>query len=138
MKGPISLEDFRRNLFSSDPSPEPWWVDIPNPTGQEVDAIAATFALNQLTLEDIKRRTACEKCEFLGPYYVVSLDLSPQLQDIPGGAERARTYAVVFPAGVLTITFCSTPSGQYACKLRRPDMGFTSEWICCALLYGSV
>lgn len=114
-------------------------MDILNPTEEEIDLAAATFSLGPITVADIKNQTAREKVETFRRYYVACFHpLQHALEAPKQSVTHARTFAVVFPTGLLSFTFLPALHGHRTRELNRPSdsASLDSEWICCALLYG--
>lgn len=79
-------------------------MDILNPTNEDINFLATTFALSPLTVGDIRNQVSLEKVESLGQYYVVCFRL---LLDQPNTSKTSTTqgyiYAIVFPGGLLSL-----------------------------------
>ncbi|KIX07441.1 uncharacterized protein Z518_02094 [Rhinocladiella mackenziei CBS 650.93] len=114
---------------------ETWWLDILNPTDDEIDTVSETFSLHQLTTEDIKTREAVEKVESFKQYYFCSF--RSFYQDNEANVKPTNLYVVVLKWGVVTFAFGQS---QHAANVRKRigklDDGapLSGHWICYALI----
>ena len=77
---------------NSKPLLEPFWLDVLNPTEDEMKAISKTFGIHPLTSEDIFLAEAREKVELFRDYYFVcftSFDVSEEHEKLKRAAEKA-------------------------------------------------
>ncbi|OBA28785.1 Mg2+ transporter protein, partial [Hanseniaspora valbyensis NRRL Y-1626] len=112
----------------------PFWLDVLNPTEEEMKVISKAFGIHPLTAEDIFLGEAREKVELFKDYYLVcfrSFDIV---------AERTKplnVYILVFRTGVLTFHFAPTPhpiNVRRRARLIRDYMDVSSDWIAYALI----
>ncbi|KAM0600790.1 hypothetical protein ACHAP1_009055 [Verticillium nonalfalfae] len=63
-----------RGLFALPPNESDgvWWLNVNNPTKEEVQAICKAFGIHPLTIEDITTQEAREKIELFPSYYFAS------------------------------------------------------------------
>ncbi|KAL1304497.1 hypothetical protein AAFC00_003486 [Neodothiora populina] len=127
-----------RDLFELGPDGGVWWLDMLNPSEEEVFAICKAFGVHPLTREDITTQETREKVELFRSYYFVCFrsfyqeDKTSELF-----MEPINVYAVVFREGLLTFTFCANP---HAANVRkrigrlRDYVNLSSDWICYALI----
>ncbi|KAJ9129802.1 hypothetical protein NKR23_g12459 [Pleurostoma richardsiae] len=113
-----------------------WWLNIMNPTEGEIDCMADTLSIRQLTIKDVKNPATKEKVAYEEHYYVVCFHL---FQHAEMTAKQGHIYAIVFPGGVVTFTFPPTP--QISTSRTRGLLDYValgSDWICCALMHDGV
>lgn len=117
--------------------PSPFWLDVLNPTEEEMKVLSKTFGIHPLTTEDIFLGETREKVELFRNYYLVcfrsfdihderskSKDQSAYAEDsgISGSGTSRRKkkknsseltplnmYIIVFHEGVITFHFSPTP-----------------------------
>ncbi|KAH7074739.1 hypothetical protein BKA63DRAFT_320336 [Paraphoma chrysanthemicola] len=129
-----------RDLF--EPAPENdggvWWLDMVNPTEEEVFAIAKAFGVHPLTREDIVLQEPREKVELFHQYYFVSFRSFFQAdKESEDYLEPVNFYAVVFKEGLLTFTFTESPHTLNVRKRisrLRDYINLNADWICYALI----
>ncbi|KAI4215100.1 MAG: hypothetical protein LQ351_002415 [Letrouitia transgressa] len=134
---PAARETFR-DLFELPEKSGVWWLDVLNPTEDEIHAFQGAFGIHRLTTEDIITQEAREKVELFKQYYFVcfrSFDqMDPESEDY---MEPVNIYMVVFREGILTFTFARSP---HAANVRkrigklRDHMSLTADWICYAMI----
>ncbi|KAG9846510.1 cora-domain-containing protein, partial [Aureobasidium melanogenum] len=127
-----------RDLFELGPDGGVWWLDMLNPSEEEVTAICKAFGVHPLTREDIATQETREKVELFRSYYFVCFrsfyQEDPQSEDY---MEPINVYTVVFREGLLTFTFCNNP---HAANVRkrigrlRDYVNLSADWICYALI----
>ena len=117
-----------------------WWLHVTSPSNEDIEMLSRLFDIHPLTTEDIKMREVREKIELFGPYYFLSLrpprTESESVMGSPGGS--ANFYGIVFPDGILSISFDSTPHPPHVwsrIKEHQSHLSLTSDWICYALMY---
>ena len=114
-----------------------WWLDVLNPSLEEMRMLSKAFNIHPLTNEDIRTQESREKVELFRTYYFVcfrSFESNPESEDY---LEAANMYIVVFRGGLLTFHF--TPSNHPANVRRRirqlrDYVNVSSDWICYALI----
>ncbi|KAK4994033.1 hypothetical protein LTR66_005855 [Elasticomyces elasticus] len=127
-----------RDLFELGPSDGVWWLDMLNPTEEEVFAICKGFSVHPLTREDITTQETREKVELFKSYYFLCFRSFCQLdKESEDYMEPINIYAVVFREGLLTFSFCENSHASNVRKRLgrlRDYVNLTSDWICYALI----
>jgi magnesium transporter len=129
-----------RGLFSfpRDEVDGVWWLNVNNPTEEEVRAICKAFGIHPLTIEDITTQEAREKIELFPSYYFASFRSFVVVQEELGiDFEPFNIYVVVFREGTLSFSF--QPNGHASQVRKRIAMlkdyvSLSSDWICYALI----
>jgi magnesium transporter len=127
-----------RDLFELGPDGGVWWLDMLNPSEEEIFAICSAFRVHPLTREDITTQETREKVELFKTYYFLCFRsfyaLDKQSDDY---LEPINIYAVVFREGLLTFSFCQN---NHAATVRkrigrlRDYVNLSSDWVCYALI----
>lgn len=130
--------DTFRDLFQLGPEGGVWWLDVVNPTEDEVGALSRAFSIHPLTTEDIMTQEAREKVELFKLYYFVCFRTFYQMDK---GSEEfmepVNFYMVVFRDGVISFSFTENP---HAANVRkrigrlRDYVSLSSDWICYAMM----
>lgn len=128
-----------RELFSLPQDSGVWWLDVQNPSEDEVNAFQHAFGIHRLTAEDIATQEAREKVELFNQYYFVSFrSFSPDHKTTDEHyLEPLSVYMVVFRRAIITVTHTPSP---HAANVRarigklRDYMALTADWICYALI----
>lgn len=127
-----------RDLFELSPDGGVWWLDMLNPSEEEVFAICKAFGVHPLTREDITTQETREKVELFRSYYFVCFrSFFQEDKDHELFMEPINVYAVVFREGLLTFTFCNNP---HAANVRkrigrlRDYVNLSADWVCYALI----
>lgn len=127
-----------RDLFELPPDSGVWWLDVFNPSEDEVEALAKAFSIHPLTREDITMQEAREKVELFKQYYFVCFRSFSQMDKTSEDyLEPLHVYMVVFRGGIVTFTFNPSP---HAANVRkrigrlRDYMSLTADWICYAMI----
>lgn len=84
-------------LESADEHPSPFWLDVMNPTEDEMKVISKTFGIHPLTTEDIMLNEPREKVELFRNYYLVcfrSFDINDEKSKIRASAAHAEEKAI--------------------------------------------
>lgn len=127
-----------RDLFETPPDGGVWWMDMVNPTEEEVFAICKAFGVHPLTREDICIQEPREKVELFHQYYFVSFrSFSQADKESEDYLEPLNFYAVVFKEGLLTFTFSESPHTLNVRKRisrLRDYINLNADWICYALI----
>ena len=115
-----------------------WWLDILDPTDQEIDALTEEFRIHARTSVAIKTRRALEKVEVFQHYYFGSFR-SFYLEEKAGLSHITPTSVFTLVLGKGLLSFAFGPSLHAAAVQKQlwrlNDPGFPcSDWICCALL----
>ena len=134
----LSPGDTCRDLFNLPDDGGVWWLDILNPTEEELHVFQRAFGIHRLTTEDIITQEAREKVELFKQYYFVCFRSFFQM-DIHSAdyMEPVNVYMVVFREGIITITYTQSP---HAANVRkrigklRDYMALTADWICYAMI----
>lgn len=127
-----------RELFELGPEGGVWWLDMLNPSEEEVTVICKAFGIHPLTREDITTQETREKVELFRSYYFVCFRSFYQ-EDVKSEnyLDPVNVYAVVFREGLLTFSFCPN---QHAANVRkrigrlRDYVNLSADWICYALI----
>lgn len=127
-----------RDLFDLGPGGGVWWLDMLNPSEEEINAISRAFAIHPLTSEDIKTQETREKVELFRQYYFVCFRSFYQMDKTSEDyMEPVNVYMVVFREGIISFTFRPSP---HAANVRkrigklRDYVALSSDWICYAMM----
>ncbi|KAI9847826.1 MAG: Mg(2+) transporter [Sclerophora amabilis] len=129
-----------RDLFTLNPEGGVWWLDVMNPTEDEIKALGKAFSIHPLTSEDIRTQEAREKVELFRQYYFVCFrsffQMDKKSEDY---MDPVNVYVVVFREGAISFTFCQSPHADNVrrriSKLRDyVSLNLSSDWICYALI----
>ncbi|WEW56494.1 hypothetical protein PRK78_001939 [Emydomyces testavorans] len=130
--------DSFRDLFQLGPEGGVWWLDVINPSKDELGAICRAFSIHPLTAEDIITQEAREKVELFKQYYFVCFRTFYQIdKSSEDYLEPVNVYMVVFREGVLSFSFTSN---NHAANVRkrigklREYVSLSSDWICYAMI----
>ncbi|PGH23200.1 hypothetical protein AJ80_02730 [Polytolypa hystricis UAMH7299] len=130
--------DTFRDLFQLGPDGGVWWLDVLNPTNEEVGALSRAFSIHPLTAEDITTQEAREKVEIFKQYYFVCFRTFFQIDKTDEDyLEPISLYMVVFREGVISFSFTDNP---HAANVRRrigklrEYVSLSSDWICYAMI----
>ncbi|KAK2765924.1 Mg(2+) transporter [Arachnomyces sp. PD_36] len=130
--------DTFRDLFELGPEGGVWWLDVFDPTEDEVGAISRAFSIHPLTSEDIVTQEAREKVELFKQYYFVCFRTFYQLDKTSEDfLEPVNLYMVVFRQGVVTFSFSDNPHASNVRKRigkLRDYVSLSSDWICYAMI----
>ncbi|CAF9915633.1 MAG: Mg(2+) transporter [Alectoria fallacina] len=134
----LSPGDTCRDLFELPDDGGVWWLDILNPTEEELHVFQRAFGIHRLTTEDIITQEAREKVELFQKYYFVCFRSFFQMDVCSEDyMEPVNVYMVVFREGIITITYTQSP---HAANVRkrigklRDYMALTADWICYAMI----
>ncbi|KAL8931244.1 MAG: hypothetical protein Q9211_007114, partial [Gyalolechia sp. 1 TL-2023] len=127
-----------RDLFELPQKSGVWWLDVLNPTEEELHAFQGAFGIHRLTTEDIITQEAREKVELFKQYYFVCFRSFFQMDKTSEDyMDPVSVYMVVFREGILTFTYTPSP---HAANVRkrigklRDYMALTADWICYAMI----
>lgn len=129
-----------RGLFSfpEDEQDGVWWLNINNPTEDEVRAICKAFGIHPLTIEDITVQETREKIELFPSYYFACFRSFTVIQEEDGpDYEPYNIYTIVFREGTLSFSF---QPNEHAKNVRgritmlKDYLSLSSDWICYALI----
>lgn len=127
-----------RDLFELNPEGGVWWLDMLNPSEEEIFAICGAFRVHPLTREDITTQETREKVELFKSYYFVCFTSFYAVDKTSEHyLEPINIYAVVFREGLLTFSFCPNPHVANVRKRisrLRDYLNISADWICYALI----
>lgn len=131
-----------RNLFYLPESADDgvWWLNMSNPTEEEIRAICKAFQIHPLTMEDIEKQETREKIELFPAYYFACFrSFNAVCNDSTGGTELDpfNVYVIVFREGTLSFSFA--PNRHVGVVRKRITalkdyVALSSDWICYALI----
>lgn len=136
------------------PSDTPFWLDVLNPTEEEMKVLSKTFGIHPLTTEDIFLGETREKVELFRNYYLICFRSFDVLRNktrsggsISSKASRKKhrhkqlkplnMYIIVFHFGVLTFHFLPTVhpvNVRRRARLLRDYLTVSSDWISYAII----
>ncbi|KAI6375728.1 hypothetical protein MCOR25_002890 [Pyricularia grisea] len=116
-----------------------WWLDVSNPTAEEVRGICKAFGIHPLTIEDITTQETREKIELFPSYYFACFRTFEKVQDENGDIEFEPfyVYVVVFREGTLSFSSKSNLHASHVGKriaALKDYVALSSDWICYALI----
>ncbi|KAL8947045.1 MAG: hypothetical protein Q9222_006626 [Ikaeria aurantiellina] len=127
-----------RDLFDLPEKSGAWWLDVTNPTEEEVHAFQGAFGLHRLTTEDIITQEVREKVELFKQYYFVCFRSFSQMDKTSEDyMDPVTVYMVVFREGMLSFTYTPSPhAGNVRKRIGklRDYMALTADWICYAMI----
>ena len=131
-----------RDLFHLPQGGGAWWLDVLNPSEDELEMFQKAFGIHRLTAEDIERQEIREKVELFKQYYFVCFRSFYQMDSASDDyLEPVNVYMVVFREGIITFTYAPSP---HATEVRkrigklRNYINLTADWICYALMYVTI
>ncbi|KAG0183117.1 CorA metal ion transporter [Apophysomyces sp. BC1034] len=133
---PHLLSDQGRNAIEEALTTGNWWVDVLNPTTEEMRVLKKVFHIHALTAEDIQAKEQCEKVEVFPNYTFVCC----RSFDMDSSVERLQPYSfynLIFKEGMLTFHF--NPSSHLERVRRRANQlqehtTITPAWMNYALI----
>ena len=134
----LAPDESFRDFFDLPVDAGAWWLDVLDPTEDELEMFQKAFGIHRLTAEDIERQEIREKVELFQKYYFVcfrSYQMDKKSEDY---LEPVNVYMVVFREGILTFSYAQSP---HAAEVRkrigklRNYINLTADWICYALMY---
>ncbi|XP_006456749.1 hypothetical protein AGABI2DRAFT_188581 [Agaricus bisporus var. bisporus H97] len=114
-----------------------WWLDVQNPTDEEMKMLSKVFSIHPLTTEDILMEETREKIELFRNYYFVCFRSFDQDPYSPTRLEPLNMYIIVFREGILSFHIRSTPHSENVrrrIKQLKDYISVTSDWISYALI----
>ena len=114
-----------------------FWLDVLNPSMDEMRIISRAFGIHKLTAEDIMEQEAREKVELFRNYYFVNYRTFEQDPENEDYMDPVNMYFVVFKGGVLSFHFSPMP---HPANVRRrirqlAEHQYTdSDWISYAII----
>ncbi|RAL62301.1 hypothetical protein DID88_004867 [Monilinia fructigena] len=115
-----------------------WWLNMNNPTENEIRVICKAFGVHPLTIEDITAQETREKIELFPSYYFACFR-SFSVVEIEDGQEYEpfNIYVIVFREGLLSFSFSPNPHSTHVRKritMLKDYLALNSDWICYALI----
>ncbi|CAI4211435.1 unnamed protein product [Parascedosporium putredinis] len=94
-----------------------WWLNVNNPSKEEVVAICKAFGAHPLTTEDIATQETREKIELFPSYYFACFRSFSPVPDDDGYEEYEpfNIYAIVFREGTLSFSFAPNSHADWIC-----------------------
>ena len=128
-----------RDLFDHPGGSGVWWLDIQDPTKEELECFQRAFGIHRLTIEDIITQEAREKVELFHQYYFVCFRSFFQIDEKHEDyMEPVNVYMVVFREGIITVTYKQSPHAanvrKRIGKQRGDSSALTADWICYAMM----
>lgn len=123
------LSDMFKNRF--------FWVDILQPTDNEMKVLSKIFHIHPLTIEDIRMEEIREKCEVFKNYYFICFRSFEENQISINYLQSLGIYILVFKEGILTFHYKTTLhplNVRKRIKQLKNFLTITSDWIAYALL----
>ena len=114
-----------------------FWLDVLKPTEPEMKALAKTFGIHQLTIEDILMEEPREKVELFQTYYFINYRTFEQDKDSEDYMDPINMYVVVFRDGVITFHNSQSPHpANVRRRIRQLNdyMSPTADWISYAII----
>jgi len=122
---------------SASPTRPTWWLDVLQPTEDELRVLGKAFGIHQLTIEDINISEEREKVELFQTYYFVNYRSFEQDTTSEDYMEPVNIYMVIFRDCVLTFHHTLTPHMNNVRRRVRQlydYMSPTADWISYALI----
>lgn len=133
-----------RGLFSLPDDDGVWWLNINNPTNEEINVICRSFGIHPLTTEDIKTQEAREKIELFPSYYFACFRSfhthaipTSEGENVEHELEPFNIYVIVFREGTLSFSFSPNVHAENVRKrisTLKDWLTLSSDWICYALM----
>lgn len=107
-----SGEQTPNKSHSTEPKPKRYgprpvfWLDVLQPTYEEMRVISRAFGIHKLTAEDIMEQEAREKVELFRNYYFVNYRTFEQDENSEDYMDAVNMYFVVFKGGVISVSQC--------------------------------
>ncbi|GAA5814325.1 hypothetical protein MFLAVUS_007819 [Mucor flavus] len=114
-----------------------FWIDIQNPTDNEMKALCEAFHIHPLTVEDICMEEQREKCEVFMNYYFICFRSFDQDEFSPNYMQPSAIYIIILKEGVITFHFKPMPhphNVRKRIKQLKDYINVTPDWICYGLL----
>lgn len=132
-------EDIRQLFsFPKEDSDGFWWLNMENPTGEEVQAICNAFGIHPLTIEDITTQESREKFELFPSYYFACFRSPGRVVEADGiDYTPFNVYAVVFREGTISFSFVpNTHASHVRSRMAtlKEHVQLSSDWVCYALM----
>lgn len=117
--------------------PPIFWLDVLEPTWDEMRVLSRAFGIHKLTAEDIMEQEAREKVELFRNYYFVNYRTFEQDQKSEDHMDPVNMYFVVFKGGVISFHFSQMPHPPNVRRRIRQlaEHQYTdSDWIAYAII----
>lgn len=128
----LNVHEDLHAIFSDDEH-HPWWLDVQNPSVQELRLLCSAFRIHPLTFEDIVTQESQEKIQDYTTYYFASVWSYHNVQVNDGNAyEPCTIYTVVFPSGTLSFSFSTTIHAMNVLErieLLKGVVAVKSDWV---------
>ncbi|OBZ83558.1 putative metal ion transporter C17A12.14 [Choanephora cucurbitarum] len=114
-----------------------FWIDILNPTDNEMKALCKVFHIHPLTVEDISMEEQREKCEVFMNYYFICFRSFDQDEFSLTYMQPIAIYIIILKEGVITFHFKSMPhphNVRKRIKQLKDYINVTPDWICYGIL----
>lgn len=114
-----------------------FWLDVLQPTYEEMRVISRAFGIHKLTAEDIMEQEAREKVELFRNYYFVNYRTFEQDERSDDYMDPVNMYFVVFKGGVISFHFSQMPHPPSVRRRIRQlaEHQYTdSDWISYAII----
>ncbi|KFY22414.1 hypothetical protein V493_06599 [Pseudogymnoascus sp. VKM F-4281 (FW-2241)] len=132
-----------RNLFYLPENEDDgvWWLNLSNPTEEEIRAICKAFQIHPLTMEDIEKQETREKIELFPAYYFACFrsfnTITSEEGNVATELDPFNVYVIVFREGTLSFSFA--PNRHVGVVRKRITalkdyVALSSDWICYALI----
>ena len=134
-------QDVEKFFPESAPSKDDvWWLDVSDPSPQDVEDVSQILSIHPLTAEDVVARETREKVEVFRDYYLISFQTLVPSEAEDETPSSAGVYILVFRQGA--VTFSPRDSGHVARvrnrirKMHAPSV-LSVDWICYAMMYAT-
>lgn len=115
-----------------------WWLNMNNPTENEIRVICKAFGVHPLTIEDINTQETREKIELFPSYYFANFrSFSVVETEDRQEYDPFNIYVIVFREGLLSFSFSPNAHATHVRKritLLKDYLSLNSDWICYALM----
>lgn len=117
-----------------------WWLNMNNPSEEEVRAICRAFGIHPLTAEDITTQESREKIELFSSYYFACFrSFYIEIEEETGEREFTpfNIYVVVFREGTLSFSYANNSHASHVRRritMLKDYVSLSSDWICYALM----
>lgn len=82
-----------------------FWIDIHNPTDNEMRALCKAFRIHPLTVEDICMEEQREKCEVFMNYYFICFRSFDQDEFSVNYMQPSAIYIIILKEGIITVSY---------------------------------
>ncbi|KAH7114524.1 hypothetical protein B0J13DRAFT_573356 [Dactylonectria estremocensis] len=115
-----------------------WWLNMNNPTGEEVRTICVAFGIHPLTIEDIRTQESHEKIELFQSYYFACFRSFKRVEKTDGvNYTPFNVYVMVFREGTISFSFVPNAHASHVqsrISMLKEHVLLSSDWICYALI----